>query len=344
MRLHVYPLSTLTGLFLLVFLLGICIGTVVFSPLELFGIFYRLLSGQAAPSETEQIYRVILLELRLPRVLFAMFVGASFAGAGAVLQSLFRNPLADPMLIGISAGAATSTIVLIVLGLSHITLMHMPILPMTAFIGSLLIVMLIYRLARRDGETNMLFLLLAGIGINTLAAGFIGFFTVVASDEALRNFTFWMLGSFANVTWLELSTVAILTIPTWFIMLFARQALNVFALGERNAGYLGLKVERWKRLLLASVAMCIGASVAIAGMVAMIGLLTPHVMRMLYGGDCRILIPSSMLGGALFAVLSDSIARTMMAPIDLPISVVTAFIGAPLFFFFMFSGRFSQRY
>lgn len=305
---------------------------------------YRAAAGIPASTVTEQVATRILLDLRLPRLLFAALVGASFAGAGVVLQSLFRNPLADPMLTGISAGAASSAIVIIVLGWSHVTVMQFSVLPLAAFLGGLLVVWVIHRMARRDGQTDMLFLLLTGIAVNTLAAGVIGFFTVVAGSEALRSFTFWMLGSFANISWFEVLSSAALILPAWLVMVLARKPLNLFVLGERNAAYLGLRVERWKRLLLVAVALCVGVSVALAGMIAFIGLITPHLIRLAYGSDHRVLVPASMLGGAGLAVLSDVVARTVFPPLELPITAVTALIGVPLFFFLMFSGRFSQRY
>lgn len=289
------------------------------------------------------VHETILLDLRLPRVLSAVLIGASLGAGGAAMQGLFRNPLADPMLTGVSAGAAMAAIIFIMLGLTATPITGVVLLPVVSFVGGLIAVLIIYGVSSRGGQAEVVSILLAGIAFNALAAAVIGFFTVVADNTELRSFTFWMLGSLSSVSWHQSVAIAVLSIPALAAIFLSRCALDVLVLGERNAIYLGIRIERWKFIVIVAVALGVGASVAVAGIISFVGLVTPHLVRMVIGPNHTVLLPASMLLGALFTLLADLAARTVMLPIELPISVMTALAGIPLFVFLMTSGCLLRR-
>ncbi len=329
---HSGALSILGLLVIACFLLALCLGTVVYTPAELLhiilGVFDRTVSEPA-----DAVNRIILLDLRLSRLTLAILVGASLAGGGAAMQGLFRNPLADPMLTGVSAGAASAAIVVIVLGLDRLYATQLSSLPVASFIGSLLVASVVYLLSYYGGHTDRITLVLAGIAFNALAAAVIGFFTVIADNTELRSFTFWMLGSLSDASWIQVGVLSVLVIPSLIAIFAVWYPLNTFALGERNAMYLGVRVERLKLMLIVAVSMCVGASVAVVGMIAFVGLIAPHLVRITVGANHKLLLPASMLLGALIMLIADLVSRTAMSPVELPISVITALIGAPLFLF-----------
>ena len=298
--------------------------------------FAALVAGDAASP-----HRVILLEIRLPRVLLAIIIGASLALAGAVMQGLLRNPLADPALLGISAGGALASALAILFGWA--SLLHPSLrsfaLPLAAFGGGLLAVFVIYRMARRPALIDTSALLLAGIALNALAAAGIGFLTVVASDAELRGFLFWMLGSFSGATWNHALPTAVLVLPSLAALLALSRALNAFALSDDDAGYLGFDVRRVKRVSIVCVALCVSASVSVAGIVGFVGLLAPHLLRLILGPDHRYLLPGSMLAGALLLMVADTVARVAFQPVELPIGVLTAALGIPLFALLIIGNR-----
>ena len=277
----------------------------------------------------------VVRELRLPRILFAMLVGAGLAAAGAVTQGIFRNPLADPGLIGVSSGAALAAVAVIVLQgtwLSFWVTWFGPFaLPIAAFLGGMVVTVLIYRLGTRNGQTQVAMLLLAGVAINVLTGALTGILTYAADDQALRSMTFWSMGSLANARWSEVMVLCVcIGIPLLLLPRFAR-VLNALLLGESVAIHLGYAVQRSKFLLIAAAALMVGAGVAFAGMIGFVGLVVPHLIRLLIGPDHRMLLPASVLLGASLLVLADMIARTWMAPADLPIGLVMAVIGGPVF-------------
>lgn len=277
----------------------------------------------------------IVRELRLPRTLLAILVGAGLAAAGAVTQGVFRNPLADPGLIGVSSGAALAAVAVIVLQNSWLGfwvnwLGHFA-LPLAAFAGGLLVTALIYRLGTRNGQTQVAMLLLAGVAINVLAGALTGILTYMADDQALRSMTFWSMGSLAHGRWPEIAILALcVLLPLLLLPRFAR-LLNALLLGEGVATHLGFAVQRGKVLLIAAAALMVGAGVAVAGIIGFIGLVVPHLIRLLIGPDHRLLLPGSVLLGAALLVVADTLARTWLAPADLPVGLVMAVIGGPVF-------------
>lgn len=266
----------------------------------------------------------ILLDIRLPRIVLGLVVGAGLALAGAVMQALFRNPLADPGLIGISSGAALGAVAAIVLGGGA----FMTLVP-AAFAGSLLATFCAYLLGRRTA--GVAGLLLAGIAINAVCASAIGLFSFVADDSQLRSLTFWTMGSLAQGNWSVLALLAPWTVFFGWVLCRQWRALNALLLGEREAMHLGFELHRLRRRLIFMVALLVGPLVAATGVIGFVGLVVPHILRMLLGADHRWLLAASMLGGAIALALADSLARVLLAPAELPVGIVTSLVGAPFF-------------
>jgi iron complex transport system permease protein len=315
---------------------GLCIGAFPVGPAELLsavGLSDRPLDDTTA---------AVLYAIRAPRVIATFAVGAALAAGGAAMQSLFRNPLADPGLLGVSAGAALAAVSVIVLGerVMHVVPPHFRpwLLPLAAFLGGLAATVVVYRIAAREGITLIGTLLLAGIAINALASAGIGVLVFIADEQQLRTLIFWTMGGFGAVTWVAILPallVLALTIPT---LLPAAHLLDALALGEREAGHVGVDVERLKRRLVAQVALAVGAGVAISGIVGFVGLIAPHIVRLLLGPAHRTLLPAAALFGGAFLVLADVLARTIVSPAELPIGVLTAMVGGP-FFLWLLAGR-----
>ena len=277
----------------------------------------------------------IVRELRLPRTLLAILTGAGLAAAGVVTQGVFRNPLADPGLIGVASGAALAAVAVIVLRGSWlsgwVSLAGPLALPLAAFTGGMLVTLLIYRLGTRNGQTQVALLLLAGVAINVLTGALTGILTYMADDQALRSMTFWSMGSLAYGRWPEITALALCVLPPLLFLPRYARLLNALLLGEAVATHLGYRVQQARLWLLAAAALMVGASVAVAGMIGFIGLVVPHLLRLLLGPDHRLLLPASVLLGAALLLLADMIARTWLAPADLPVGLVMAVIGGPVF-------------
>lgn len=268
------------------------------------------------------IWRNVLIEVRLPRIVLAVIVGAALALSGAVMQALFRNPLAEPGLIGISLGGAAGAVSAIVLGAEGL----FGIAP-AAFGGSLIATALAYRLGmQRPGVAN---LLLAGVAINAICASIVGFFTYQASDVQLRNLTFWNMGSLAGATWSMLAWLVPLVVVICALMLRDWRAMNALLLGEREAQHLGFDLARLRRRLIVLTALLVGPLVAVTGTITFVGLVVPHLIRLPLGADHRWLLPNTLAGGATALTLADWLARTAVIPAELPIGIVTSLVGGP---------------
>jgi iron complex transport system permease protein len=277
----------------------------------------------------------VLWQLRLPRVVLAVLVGAGLGLAGALMQGLFRNPLADPGLIGVSSGAALAAGLTIV-GLAAVwpqvpRLLGSWTLVLTAFGGGLLTTWLVYRLASNAHGVRVGVMLLAGIAVNALAGAGIGMLGYIANDEQLRNYQLWMLGSLSGARWASVWTVAAVVMPLGVVAIFWAQPLNALALGEAQAALLGVNLERLKRRVLWATAWITGACTATVGAVGFIGLVAPHMVRLVLGPDHRWVLPGAALMGACLVVLADAAARTWLAPAEMPLGVLTALLGVPMF-------------
>ncbi|MCO6060178.1 iron ABC transporter permease [Pseudomonas sp. MOB-449] len=285
---------------------------------------------------------LIVGQIRLPRTLLGLAVGAVLALSGVAMQGLFRNPLADPGLVGVSSGAALGGAVAIVGGaaLGGLSEAFAPyLLSMCAFGGGLGVTVLVYRLGQRDGQTSVATMLLAGIALAALAGAVIGLFTYLADDATLRSLTFWNMGSLNGASYSRLWPLLSVTLVVVFWLPRRAKALNALLLGESEARHLGFDVERLKRELVFCTALGVGAAVAAAGLIGFIGLVVPHLVRLVAGPDHRVLLPASALAGASLMLLADLLARLVLAPAELPIGIVTALIGAPFFLYLLVRGR-----
>lgn len=285
--------------------------------------------------------RHILADIRAPRVLLAAFVGASLSVAGAALQGLFRNPLAEPGLIGVSSGAALGAISMIVLGPSlFFPAVFMPYaMPLAAIAGALIVTVFLYAFSSRFGQFGTGTILLVGIAINALGAVGIGMFQYVSDDAALRSLTFWMMGSFARASWDTVLPTALLMIGGAAPMFYLAKHLDVLQLGEAEAFHLGVDVDRLKRRIVFGSAATVGAGVALTGIIGFIGLVVPHLVRLTLGAGHVRLLPASALLGATLAVLADLMSRTLVAPAEVPVSLITSALGAPFFLWLIAKSR-----
>jgi iron complex transport system permease protein len=340
--LHSRPLFIFLGILLLLSLwLSLALGPVSLPLGDTLRAAMRL-AGLPFSGEGLEQAELILGQIRLPRTLLGLAVGAVLALSGVAMQGLFRNPLADPGLVGVSSGAALGGAVAIVGGaaLSGLPDAFAPyLLSVCAFAGGLGVTLLVYRLGRRDGQTSVATMLLAGIALTTLAGAVIGLFTYLADDATLRSLTFWNMGSLNGASYSRLWPLLIVTLFVVFWLPRRTKALNALLLGESEARHLGFDVERLKRELVFCTALGVGAAVAAAGLIGFIGLVVPHLVRLVAGPDHRVLLPASALAGASLMLLADLAARLVLAPAELPIGIVTALIGAPFFLYLLVRGR-----
>lgn len=286
---------------------------------------------------------LILWDIRVPRLAMGALVGAALAVSGALMQGLFRNPLADPGIVGVGAGAGLGAVLAIVLGgllPAGIALWLGPhLVPFAAFLGGWGATLALYRLASRDGRVSVATMLLAGIALGALAGAVTGVLVYMADDRQLRDLTFWGMGSLAGASWAKITASLPFILPVLLLSPLLARGLNALALGEAQARHLGIDTERLKRITILGVAASAGAAVAIAGGIGFIGIVVPHLLRIATGPDHRFLLPNAALLGAALLVLADIFARTLLAPAELPIGIVTALVGAPVFLWILLQRR-----
>jgi iron complex transport system permease protein len=326
----------------IVALAGFGIGALPIPPATVLHILAAQL-GLADPAGIDPLHQQVFLAIRAPRVLLGFGVGASLALAGAAMQGVFRNPLADPGLIGVSAGAALAAACIIVIGPPAIigagSLLRPWMLPLSAFGGGLLATAAVYLLARHEGRVVTSVMLLAGVALNALVGAAIGWLTFIATDEQLRSLTFWTLGSVGGASWASVLPTLTLALLAAIGLLRLAPALNLLALGEAEARYLGSDPARTARLVACFAAVAVAAAVASAGMVGFVGLVAPHLVRLLVGPDHRVVLPGAALAGGTLVVLADIVARTVVVPAELPLGVVTALVGVPFFFWLLLRSK-----
>ncbi len=302
-------------------------GAVEIKPLQTVAILLSH-AGIETGIAVEQRMDSVLWNIRLPRIVLALLVGGGLGVAGAALQGVFRNPLAEPSVIGVSSGAAVGAVSAIVLGFF---IPGTTGIVVAAFLGGLAATALVYSVARSFGRTEVVVLVLAGIAVNATAGAFTGLLTSIADDDQLRSITFWILGSVGGATWpvvwsvLPFFVVGMVALPFW------ARALNLLTLGDLQAGHLGISTERVRVAVIVFSALITGAAVAVAGVIGFVGLVVPHIIRLTVGPDHRFLLPCSILGGAMLLLFADLIARTAAAPAEAPLGVVTALLGGPFF-------------
>ena len=283
----------------------------------------------------DEALRQIWLTIRLPRVLLAVVIGGSLALAGCVMQGLFRNPLADPGLLGISSGAACAVALWVVLPFSLPALLMLYAPMLAAFVGALVATLVIFLLSQQR-DSSLSRLLLVGIAINALCGAIVGVMSWVSNDAQLRLLSLWGMGSLGSAQWSTLLAAASLMIPTVMIIWRLSGALNLLQLGDEEAHYLGVDVRAVQRILLLCSALLVASAVAVSGVIGFIGLVVPHLIRMWLGADHRAVIPGSVLAGAALLLVADTLARTIVAPAEMPVGLLTSLLGAPWFLWLIF--------
>ena len=275
----------------------------------------------------------IIIQIRLPRIVSSVLVGLVLAAAGVIYQGIFRNPMADPYIIGVSSGASLGATISFFLGLGT-GLFGISAVSIMAFIGAVIAVIAVYKLARMGERVPISNLILAGIAIGALINSIV-YFLLIANIDDMQKIIFWMLGGFTTANWDKIHVLAIPIILTFAATLFFLRELNILTLGDSRATQLGVDVEKLRRILLIIASLLASLGVAIGGLIGFIGLITPHIMRLIVGSDNRILYPTSALAGSIILLFSDTIARTIMSPREIPVGIITAAIGAPYFIYLM---------
>jgi len=292
--------------------------------------------GWADPGLLAQKEAAIILMIRLPRVLAAMLVGASLALAGAVMQGLFRNPLASPEILGVSAGGSLGAVAAITSGLFAANLYLLPLCTVT---GAALSAGLIYRLSTYRGATSLLFVVLAGMALSSFLNGLISALLLFSREYEISQFIFWTMGGLDGRRWEHLGLAAPLLLPGLALLCLFAKPLNLLLMGEESAHALGLNLEWTKRAILGLAALVTGVAVSISGTIGFVGLLVPHLMRLLVGSDHRILMPASALGGALFLLLCDLAGRAILPPLDIRVGIITSLVGSPYLLYLLFTAQ-----
>lgn len=299
----------------------------------------EVVTAIASPADASLRDASILWSVRIPRTLLAMLVGASLGVSGAVMQGLFRNSLADPGLTGVSSGAALGAVGTIVLGERLFGPAAALLLPVAAFLGGLAVTLVLYAIATRAGRTSVNLMLLGGIAMGALAMAVTGLLIFISSEQQLRELTFWSMGSLAGANWNKIASLCICASASLLLLPLLSRTLDRMSLGEAEAAYMGVNVERSKLAAIAATALLTGCAVAVSGVIGFVGLIVPHLLRIGVGPAHRALLPLSALLGALLLLLADLVARSIAAPAELPIGIVTAAIGGPVFLWMLLTSR-----
>jgi iron complex transport system permease protein len=324
-------LAGLAAAVILAVVAGTAFGAVSIEPGVVVRALGRALRGLSLSSD-----EAVVVDLRFPRVLLAALVGACLAGAGVLYQALFRNALADPYILGVSSGAGLgAALALAAGGLGAASLVAVPV---SAFVGAMLTILLVAAIATRRGVMDTLSLLLAGVAVSyTLAA--LTSFTLVVRREQMSRIVFWMMGGLQSATWQQVAVVSAMMAVGLAAPLFFTRELNIILLGDERASELGVDVERFKRLVLVAASLLVSAAVSVSGLIGFVGLMTPHMARLILGPDHRLLLPASILSGAVVMVTADLLARVVLAPVEIPVGIVTALAGGPTFVWLLMRTR-----
>ena len=334
-------LVVLACLLPVVMIISIGVGAVPIPASEILTILFdRLGFGSSVINDQSAL---IVQSIRLPRTLLGLIVGGSLAVAGASMQGLFRNPLADPSIIGVASGAALGAGIAIVLG--GVLFAGMPSLlqsysvSILAFAGGVITTWLVYKMGTGNNGTSVATMLLAGVAINALAGAGMGMLNYIADETMLRNLTFWQMGSLGGATWELVLICASLLVPVVLFLGRYGLVLNALLLGESEARHLGIDVQKVKLQLIFLTALAVGVSVSVSGIIGFVGLVVPHLIRLAVGPDHRILLPASAMLGGMLLLAADMVSRTIVAPAELPIGIVTALMGAPFFLSLLWQQR-----
>ena len=317
-------LFLLVLLVILVALVSLAVGPAGVDASDVAGLIRDMIAGRLSAETT--LEHVILFDIRMPRTALGLIVGGALAVAGAMMQGLFRNPLADPGLVGVSSGAAFGAI-----GIGA--------LPVAAFVGGLLSTIALYLVATRRGRTSVATMLLAGIALGALTAAATAYLVFRSDDFQLREFTFWSMGGLGGATWPKIAIALPLVGGVFLGLPFIARGLDALVLGEAEARHLGIYVEGLKRVIILLVSLAVGASVAFAGVIGFVGIVVPHLLRLTIGPEHRTLLPATALLGGALLVAADMLCRVLVAPAELPIGILTAVIGAPFFLWILLRKR-----
>ncbi len=328
------PLYLLVSFLVLLALAGVSLymGVYRFEEPSLLKILGSLVKGDSSVSATDAY---VIGKIRLPRVVMAVLVGSILAVSGTCLQGIFKNPLATPDLIGVTSGAMLMAAVSIVLGESVRAVipevLHYSMVSIGAFIGALGAISLVYMISSDNGRTNVVVMLLAGVAISSLGFALVGFMTYLAKDDQLRDLTFWNLGSLGAATWTKNAILGVVMVGTYSYLITKGKALNAMMLGEKDAEHLGVNVEKIKRVTVLLSALMVGTAVAFSGSIGFVGLIIPYILRLLFSSNYTVILPLSAVWGAVLLLVADTFSRTIVAPAELPIGILTAILGAPVF-------------
>lgn len=326
----VLSISTLlTLLLVLIILLSITIGSVKVGPLRSISILLQSILGlEGAGTETE---KTIVLSLRVPRALLAGLVGAGLSVSGTIFQALLRNPLADPYILGVSSGSAVGAIVAILLGLGTLSFG----LPLASFLGALLTILIVFYFGRQEGKIHPNTLLLAGVIVSSFLSALIMFFLSISQREELHTIVFWLMGDFSLSNYEAIRLILPYVLLAFLLLYVHARQFNLILSGEESALQLGVDVERLKLISYLGASLITAASVSMCGLIGFVGLIVPHSVRLVFGPDHRLLLPASALVGASFLIASDTLGRTLLAPVELPVGVITAAFGGPFFIYLL---------
>ncbi|HET8572842.1 MAG TPA: iron ABC transporter permease [Edaphocola sp.] len=330
-KLTIYLLSGGLALLLLA-LISLYSGVYRFSDASVWKILMQGLSNPAAIAPGDHY---VLFSLRLPRMVMAMLIGSALAVSGTCLQGMFKNPLATPSLVGITSGASLFAALAIVLGAGLKAflpeMLQYSLISIMAFLGAILTMTLVYRISNTNGKTNIVIMLLAGVAISALAGAVTGFLTYLTREEQLRDLAFWTLGSLGGASWVKNGILTVVVTVSFVLLINKGKALNAMMLGEKDAAHLGIPVEKLKKQIVILAALMVGTCVAFAGAIGFIGLIVPYILRLIFKSDYRIILPLSAILGSILLLCADTVSRTIVPPAEIPIGILTAFMGAPVF-------------
>ena len=297
-----------------------------------FQTIYKILFTQEAVKASDYY---VFFDVRLPRILMAILTGAGLSLAGTCLQGMFKNPLASPDLIGITAGSVLFAAITIVLG-SYVKaivpeVIHYSLLSIMSFIGAMVTMTFVYKMSTQAGKTNVSILLLSGVAITSLTGAATGLLTYVSDEEELRNLTFWTLGSLAGATWTKVAILGIVIFGALIFLINKGKALNAMMLGEREASHLGIPVETIKKRIVLLSALMVGTAVAFTGTIGFVGLIVPYILRLIFKSNYYFILPLSTVCGSILLLMADTLSRTIVPPSEVPIGILTSIMGAPVF-------------
>lgn len=297
-----------------------------------FEVLGRVIKGDTSLSLSD---KYVVWDVRASRIIMAMLIGSMLAVSGTSLQGLFKNPLATGEAIGLTSGATLLAAIAIVLG-GHFKqylpeMVQFSLVGISAFVGALLAMMLVYRISTSAGKTNVVMMLLSGVAITSIGFSITGFLIYISKDEQLRDLTFWNMGSLAGATWTKNAVLTVVIIISYLILLPKGKALNAMMLGERDAQHLGINVERLKKQIVIITSLMVGTCVAFSGTIGFVGLIVPYILRLLFKSNYTFILPLSAVLGSILLLIADTFSRSIVAPSELPIGILTSLIGGPIF-------------